>query len=175
MRDRGVVGAGIRLRAARRTHEPIEVLSVLRRGGRAEREREPDRLVDHAAGESVRAHRGEQSRRDRLRHEHRTVDHHEQLIVRERDGVGAAQAAPHEHHELAQHDVHAARIDLRAELGEARRRGRHHDHGPLRRDRARQLGQLRGSQVWSEIVGEHGRRVRGRVEDGGGSAGGLQP
>ena len=176
VRERGVVDSRVGLGAARGAHELVEVPAVLRRGGRAERERDPDRLVGDAAGEAVRAHGGEEPRRDRLRDEHRPVDHQQQLVARQRDRVGAAQATPHEHHELPQHHLDAPRIDLRAELDETRRHGGHHDDRPHRRDRARQHGQLGGGQMWCEIVGEHGGARASDTSRGGGSdADGTQP
>jgi hypothetical protein len=160
VRERCIVHACVGLRTTRRAHELIEVLAVLGGGGRTEREGQPDRLIGDSAGEPVGPHRSEQSSRDRLRDQHRPIHHHEQLVARERDGVGAAQAAPNQHDELAQHHVHATRIDLRAQLDQPRwDRGEHHDR-PRGRDRARELGQPGGSQVWCEVVGEHDERVR---------------
>ena len=150
-----VVGPRLGLRAPRGAHELVEVAPVLGGRGGAEREGEPDREIDHPAGEAMRAHRREQPRRDRLGDDHRAVHHHQQLVPRQRDGVGAAQAAAHQHHELAEHHVHAARVHLRPQLGEPRRHRRHHHHRPHRRHRARQNGQLGGGQVRCEIVGEH--------------------
>ena len=113
----------------------------------------------------MRAHRGEQARRDRLPDEHRSVDDDEQLVAGEGDRVGTAQAAPHEHDELAQHDLDAARVDLLSEL-DASRAGTAAitTTGAIGRDRARQRGQLVGGELRGEIVGEHRgtvRRVRG--------------
>jgi hypothetical protein len=124
----------------------------------------------------VRAHRSEKARRDRLRDEHRSVDQEQQLVASQRDGVGAAKATPHQHHQLPKHHLDAPRIDLRAELDEVRRHRGHHDHWPHRGDRARHDGQLGGSYVWCEIVGEHGGAHATDTARGGGSdADDIQP